>query len=42
MKKFGYGDFKIIAKTNGKNLENKKARHPFIDQRFTAYTRYAR
>ncbi len=32
MKKFGYGNFKIIAKTNGKNLENKKARHPFIDR----------
>ena len=32
MKKFGYGEFKIIAKTNGKNLENKTARHPFIDR----------
>lgn len=32
MKKFGYAEYKIIAKTNGKNLENKIAAHPFINR----------
>ncbi len=32
MKKFGYLDYRVIAKTNGKNLENKIAAHPFINR----------
>ncbi len=32
MKKFGYGEYKVLGKTNGKNLENKLAHHPFIDR----------
>ena len=32
MKKFGYQGYRIIAKTNGKNLENKIAVHPFINR----------
>ncbi|MCL4542558.1 MAG: isoleucine--tRNA ligase [Deltaproteobacteria bacterium] len=32
MKKFGYQDYKVIAGTNGKNLENKIAAHPFINR----------
>lgn len=32
MKKFGYQGYRIITKTNGKNLENKIAAHPFINR----------
>ena len=32
MKKFGFSGYKILAKTNGKNLENKIAAHPFINR----------
>ncbi|HEC24397.1 MAG TPA: isoleucine--tRNA ligase [bacterium] len=32
MKKFGYQDYKVVAKTQGKNLENKIAAHPFIER----------
>ncbi|MHB1661896.1 MAG: isoleucine--tRNA ligase [bacterium] len=32
MKKFGFAEYKVIAKTNGKNLENKIAAHPFINR----------
>lgn len=32
MKKFGFSEFRVIAKVNGANLENKVALHPFISR----------
>ncbi len=32
MERFECHDYKVVAKTNGKNLENKIASHPFIDR----------